>query len=48
MKNELRNVTEEWMKLERMTMEQRKVAEVFYDERLMKLIEKEFIKKNKK
>lgn len=47
MKNELKTVTEEWMQLERMTLEQRKVAENFYDERLMKLIEKEFIKKNK-
>lgn len=47
MRSELKTVTEEWMQLERMTLEQRKVAEHFYDERLMKLIEKEFIKKNK-
>lgn len=47
MKNELKKVTEEWMRLERMTMQQRKEAEIFYDERLMNLIEKEFIKKNK-
>lgn len=47
MKNELKMATEEWMKLERMTLQQRKNAEIFYDERLMKLIEKEFIKKNK-
>lgn len=47
MKDELKKVTEEWMKLERMTLQQRKEAELFYDEHLMKLIEKEFIKKNK-
>ncbi len=47
MKNELKKITEEWMQLERKTLEQRKVAELFYDEKLMKLIEKEFIKKNK-
>lgn len=47
MKNELKKVTEEWMSLERKTLEQRKEAETFYDERLMRLIEREFIKKNK-
>lgn len=47
MKNELKKVTEEWMRLERMTLEQRKNAEAFYDEKLMKLIEKEFLKNNK-
>lgn len=47
MKNELKKVTEEWMQLERMTLEQRKNAELFYDEKLMKLIEKEFLKNNK-
>jgi len=47
MKNELKKVTEEWMSLERKTLEQRKIAETFYDEKLMQLIEKEFIKKNK-
>ena len=31
MKNELKKVTEEWMRLERMTLEQRKNAEAFYD-----------------
>ena len=47
MKNELQKVTEEWMRLERKTLKQRKDAELFYDEKLMNLIEKTFIKKNK-
>lgn len=47
MKNELKKATKEWMELERVTLEQRKVAEKFYDEHLMKLIEKEFVKNNK-
>ena len=47
MKNELQKVTEEWMQLERKTLQQRKDAELFYDEKLMRLIEKTFIRKNK-
>ncbi len=47
MRNELKKNAEAWMQLERKTLAQRKEAEAFYDEKLMKLIEKEFIKKNK-
>lgn len=47
MKNELQKITEEWMQLERKTLRQRKEAELFYAEKLMKLVEKTFIGKNK-
>ena len=43
----LQQYTEEWMQLERKTLEQRKEAELFYDENLMKLIEEEFIRSNR-
>ena len=39
MNNELQIKTEEWMKLERKTLAQRKKAEEYYDDNLMKLIE---------
>lgn len=42
MSNELKEKTEEWMKLERKTFTQRVKAEAFYDRKLMKLIEDEF------
>ena len=44
---QLKKMTEEWMKLERRTLQQRKEAEDFYDKSLMQLIEKEYIKHNK-
>lgn len=47
MNRELRNKTKEWMALERMTLTQRKAAAEFYDQQLMRLIEKDFIKRNK-
>lgn len=47
MNKELSTITEEWMKLERKTMEQRKLADEFYDQHLMKLIEADFIERNK-
>ncbi len=48
MKKDLKKMTQEWMQLERKTLEQRKQADEFYENKLMKLIEEEFIKKNKK
>ena len=39
--------TEEWMHLERKTLEQRKVAEEFYYQNLMSLIEFDYIQRNK-
>ncbi len=47
MNSELKKKTEEWMKLERKTIDQRKKAEAFYDKNLMKLIETDFIERNK-
>lgn len=38
MKNELKKMIQEWMELERKTTEQRKVAELFYEEKLMSLV----------
>ena len=43
MNKELSKITKEWMELERKTLEQRKKAEEFYDQNLMKLIEEDFI-----
>lgn len=39
--------TEEWKALERKTDQQRKIAEAFYEEKLMKLIEESFIENNR-
>ena len=47
MNKQLRAKTMEWMSLERKTMEQRKIADEFYDDQLMRLIEKEFVRNNK-
>ena len=47
MNKELTKITKEWMELERKTLEQRKKAEEFYDQNLMKLIEEDFIERNK-
>ena len=41
MKTALRKMTEQWMQLERKTLEQRKLAAQFYDENLMKLFEED-------
>lgn len=43
----LKELTEQWMQLERKTFEQRNEASRFYDEYLMKPIEEEFIKNNR-
>lgn len=50
-KNELEtlaSMTEKWMKLERKTLKQREAAEQFYEKNLMKLIEQNYIERNKK
>lgn len=46
MNNQLKKMTNEWMQLEIKTLEQRQIAEQFYDENLMKLIEEDFIERN--
>ncbi len=46
MNKELQKRTEEWMQLERMTAEQRKLADEYYDTNLIQLIEKDFIERN--
>jgi len=47
MKKELKEITQEWMQLERKTLEQRKQADEFYENKLMALIEKDFIERNR-
>ena len=47
MNKELKNKTEEWMKLERKTLEKRKKADEYYDRNLMKLIEKDYCERNR-
>lgn len=47
MNDNLMKKTEEWMQLERKTLAQRKVAEEFYYHNLMKLIEADYIERNK-
>ena len=47
MNKELKQRTKEWMSLERRTLEQRRVANEYYDSNLMKLIEQEFIRNNR-
>ena len=46
MNQELITMTEKWKSLERKTVKQREKAENFYDTKLMKLIEEEFIANN--
>ena len=43
MNQQLLQKTQEWMQLERKTLEQRKIAEQYYESELMKLVEEEFI-----
>lgn len=47
MSKKLEQFTKEWMGMERKTLEQRKIASRFYDEYLMKLIEEDFVKRNR-
>lgn len=47
MNKELKKMTNEWMQLERKTFEQRQIADQFYDDNLMKLIEEDFVLRNK-
>ena len=46
MKKDLKEFTQEWMQLERKTLEQRRQADEFYESNLMALIEEDFIKRN--
>ena len=46
MNQRLKAMTNEWMQLERKTLKQRQIAEQFYDNNLMKLIEEDFIRRN--
>ena len=46
MKKDLTKMTQEWMQLERKTMEQRRQADEFYENKLMTLIEEDFIERN--
>lgn len=46
MKEQLQQKTQEWMQLERKTLEQRKRADEFYEKNLMRLIEEDFLEKN--
>lgn len=43
----LQRKTQEWMQLERKTLEQRRMADEFYEMNLMELIEKEYVRRNK-
>lgn len=47
MNEQLKEKTEEWMSLERKTLEQRKKADQYYEKNLMKLIETDFVERNK-
>lgn len=47
MNQELINATEKWKSLERKTAKQREKAENYYETKLMKLIEDEFIANNR-
>ena len=44
--NSLDAMTEKWMQLERKTLKQREAAELFYEKKLMKLIEEDFVTRN--
>lgn len=46
MNKELQKMTEQWMSLERKTMEQRQQAEKFYANKLMSLIVEDYIDRN--
>ena len=43
----LKKLTQEWMQLERKTLQQRQEADSFYEKKLMKLIEQDYQKRNK-
>jgi hypothetical protein len=47
MNKELEQKTQEWMQLERKTLEQRKRADQYYDDNLMQLIENDYVERNK-
>ncbi|MDO5423018.1 MAG: TIGR02710 family CRISPR-associated CARF protein [Eubacteriales bacterium] len=48
MNKKLQKMTQEWMQLERKTLEQRHQADEFYETNLMGLIEEDYVKRNKK
>ena len=48
MNGDLQKMTDEWMQLERKTLEQRKIAEEFYEHNLMNLIRDDYILRNRK
>lgn len=45
--NPLQTMTEQWMQLERKTTKQREAADLFYEKKLMNLIEDNFIARNR-
>ncbi len=47
MNRKLQQKTQEWMRLERRTLQQRKQADEFYETNLMELIEADYVKRNK-
>lgn len=47
MNRNLEEKAREWKQLERKTFEQRQIADEFYERNLMKLIEEDFIERNK-
>ena len=47
MNTDLSLKTKQWMELERKTMEQRRIADRFYEDELMSLIEEEYVNNNK-
>lgn len=48
MNKKLQKLTSEWMQLERKTLDQRRLADEFYETNLMNLIEEDYIKRNRK
>lgn len=44
----LKKKTEEWMQLERKTVQQQQEAEQFYEDNLLNLIEKDYVRRNRK
>lgn len=47
MKKQLQQRTREWMQLERKTLEQRRQADDFYEQNLLRLIEEDFLERNR-
>ena len=47
MKKQLQQRIREWMQLERKTLEQRRQADDFYEQNLLRLIEEDFLERNR-